>query len=75
MNMFITIHDRKEDRDINIDMTTVESFHPDLIKDFDKSEHICIVYIMRNGIRIEEEFTTYDDRQDRLEELNLYLVN
>ena len=74
MNMFITIHDRKEDRDLKTDITTVESFHSALVTDVDKSEHICIIYIMRNGIRIEEEFDSDSDRQIKLDELNSYLA-
>ena len=74
MNMFITIHDRKEDRDLNTDITTVESFYSALVTDVDKSKHICIVYIMRNGIRIEEEFDSDSDRQIKLDELNSYLA-
>ena len=74
MNMFITIHDRKEDKDLNIDITTVESYKKDLITDIDKSQHLCIIYIIRNGIRIEEEFSTENDRNEKFDELNSYLI-
>lgn len=74
MDLFITIHDRKLDKDIQLDMSTVETYKEATITDIDKSTHICIVYIINNGIRIEEEFDTIGDRQDRIDELNLYLA-
>lgn len=74
MDLFITIHDRKEDRDIELDMTTVETYKEATITDIDKSSHICIIYIIENGIRIEEEFDTVQERQERIDELNLYLA-
>lgn len=74
MDLFMTIHDRQKDIDIQLDMSTVETYKEALIKDIDKTEHICIVYIIQNGIRIEEEFDTIQDRQERIDELNLYLA-
>ena len=74
MDLFITIHDRQKDLDIQLDMSTVETYKEATITDIDKSTHICIIYIINNGIRIEEEFDTIGDRQDRIDELNLYLA-
>jgi len=74
MDLFMTIHDRKEDRDIDLEMTTLESYKEADIIDIDKLTHKCIVYIMRNGLRIEEEFSSDAERQERIDMLNMYLA-
>lgn len=74
MDLFMTIHDRKEDRDIDLEMTTLESYKEADIIDIDKLTHKCIVYIMRNGLRIEEEFSSDADRQARMDMLDMYLA-
>ena len=74
MNLFMTIHDRQKDTDITLEMTSVESYKEAIITDIDKTTHICIIYIISNGLRIEEEFSSEKERQKRIEELNLYLV-
>ena len=74
MNLFITVHDRVEDRDIELNMTTVQSYMGKTITDLDGSTHICILYIIDNGLRIEEEFSSTADRAAKMEELDGYLV-
>ena len=74
MNLFITVHDRKRDKDIELNMTTVQSYMEKTITDLDGSQHICILYIIDNGLRIEEEFVSTSARDSKMEELDSYLA-
>lgn len=74
MKLFITVHDRKQDKDIELNMSTVESYKEKTITDLDNTQHICILYIIDNGLRIEEEFASISDRDEKMEELDEYLA-
>lgn len=74
MKLFITVHDRKQDKDIELNMSTVESYKEKTITDLDNTQHICILYIIDNGLRIEEEFDSVSDRNEKMEELDSYLA-
>lgn len=75
MKLFITVHDRVQDKDIELNMSSVESYKEALITDLDETQHICILYIINNGLRIEEEFDSVSARSSRIEELNEYLIS
>lgn len=74
MNLFITVHDRALDKDIELNMATVELYKEKIITDLDNTQHICILYRINNGLIIEEEFNSIVDRAAKMEELNSYLV-
>lgn len=74
MNLFINIHDRVLDRDLTLNMTTVETYEAKDIEDLDGTIHICIIYRSNNGLIFEEEFNSDSDRQDKLDELDSYLA-
>lgn len=74
MNLFITVHDREKDIDIELNMSTVESYEEATVVDMDESQHICIIYRISNGIRIIEEFSSDSDRESKMAELDEYLA-
>ena len=73
MDMFVLVNSRLDDREISLNMINVTLFESKDVKDPDGSIHKCIVYTLRNGLKIEEEFDSDSDRQDKLNELNNYL--
>ena len=50
MDLFITVHDREKDIDIQLNMATVESYEEATVVDMDESQHICIIYKISNGL-------------------------
>lgn len=74
MDLFITVHDREKDIDIQLNMATVESYEEATVVDMDESQHICIIYKISNGLRIIEEFSSASDRDDKMAELDEYLA-
>ena len=74
MNLFVEIHDRKTDKDIQLNMANITSYKSATITDLDGSSHICIVYKTVFGLIYEEEFDNTSDRDDKLEILDGYLA-
>ena len=74
MDLFITVYDKEADQDIYVNASTIESYIPKTITDIENNSHICILYVIFNGIRLIEEFDTEQDRQDKLDTLDLYFA-
>lgn len=74
MDLFIEIHDRFKDLDMELSMAVVETYKELNVIDPDGTEHLCILYLLRNGLRFEEEFDNESDRQAKLADLDEYKV-
>lgn len=74
MDLFVSVHDRIRDLDIQLSMATVRTYKEADIIDLDGTSHICILYILNNGLRFEEEFDTTSDRDDKMATLDEYLA-
>ena len=68
--MFIDIHDRARDLDLQLSMAMVDTYKAADITDLDGTVHICILYILNNGLQFEEEFDNTSDRTAKLEDLD-----
>lgn len=74
MDLFINIHDKEKDIDMLVNVSTIESYAPKIIKDRKNQDHICILYIFTNGIRTIEEFDSISERDNKINELEEYLA-
>ena len=74
MDLFIEIHDRKTNEDLELNMVNITSYKSATITDLDGSSHICIVYKTVFGLIYEEEFDNTSDRDAKLAILADYLV-
>jgi hypothetical protein len=72
MDLFIEIHERNKDLDMQLAVTAISTYKEIYIKDPDGTIHICILYIAKNGLRFEEEFDSEEDREAKMEELERY---
>lgn len=72
MDMFILVNSRQDDREISLNIINVSLYESKDLIDPDGSIHKCIIYTLRNGLKIEEEFDSDSDRQNKLDELDTY---
>lgn len=74
MGLFIEIHDRNKDLDMQLSVATIETYKEKDITDPDGTVHYCILYIINNGLRFEEEFNSASDREAKMTTLDEYFV-
>ena len=74
MDLFIEIHERIKDLDMQLSVATIETYKEKDIVDPDGTTHLCILYIINNGLRFEEEFDNASDREAKMDLLEEYFV-
>lgn len=73
MNLFVEIHERNKDLDMQLSIATIETYKEKDIVDPDGTTHLCILYIINNGLRFEEEFNSSSDREAKMNLLEEYI--
>ena len=73
MNLFVEIHERNKDLDMQLSIATIETYKEKDIVDPDGTTHLCILYIINNGLRFEEEFNSSSDREAKMDLLEEYI--
>lgn len=69
INMFLTIHDRKQDLDLQTNISSIKTYKSQDEQIKDKISYL-VVYTLNHNIIIEEEFNNQAEQQQRIAQLN-----
>ena len=69
INMFLTIHDRKQDLDLQTNISSIKTYKSQDEQIKDKMSYL-VVYTLNHNIIIEEEFNNQAEQQQRIAQLN-----
>lgn len=67
--MFLTIHDRKQDLDLQTNISSIKTYKSQDEQIKDKISYL-VVYTLNHNIIIEEEFNNQAEQQQRIAQLN-----
>lgn len=75
MDLFVQILDRKTNKVLNTNVSTIKTYSTQDYVDKEGNTHYLIVYSLITNIYLEEEFDDTDSRTTKLEELSLFVPN
>lgn len=74
MSTFLKIHDRKQDLDLQTNISSIKTYKSQDEQIKDKTSYL-VVYTLNHNIIIEEEFSNQAEQQQRIDQLNTIFSN
>ena len=74
MSTFLKIHDRKQDLDLQTNISSIKTYKSQDEQIKDKISYL-VVYTLNHNIIIEEEFSNQAEQQQRIDQLNTIFSN